>query len=44
MSARADKEGLLAIDVILITVFEGMGDPEVVGCPLLNREKVMNRV
>ena len=39
-----DKEGLLAIDDILITVFEGMLDPEVVRCPLGNREKVMNRV
>ena len=39
-----DKEDLLAIDNILKTVSEGMGDPEVVGCPLLYREIVMNRV
>ena len=39
-----DKEDLTAIDDILITVFEGMADPEGVIFPLLNREKVMNRV
>ena len=39
-----DKEGLLTIDDILKTVFEGMLGPEVVGCPRGNREKVMNGV
>ena len=38
------KKDLLAIDDVLKTVFEGMLDPEVVRCPLGNREKVMNRV
>ena len=39
-----NKEGFLTIDDILKTVYEGMLDPEVVGCPLLNREIFMNRV
>lgn len=39
-----NKEDLQAINDILITVFDGMTDPERSGFPLLNREKVMNRV
>jgi len=38
------KIDLLEIANIVKTVFECMDDPEVVGCHLLYREIVMNRV